>query len=96
MVEEFAQEEEIEITIEELVIQLLERVEYLEDCINILAEDQQELGIDHQALFMVMRSTGKFSKGAYIKARSILTKDLEEHGSESTTDDIDVEGDGRG
>jgi hypothetical protein len=80
---------------------LLERIEYLEEVVSNLIEHQQELEVEHTALYYVMRATGKFSQDAFNKMKFTLIKqrreqeELENGICESEPDEEPSEGDDR-
>lgn len=89
-----------------------EELPTLEECVGYLMAKQEEtdfqleqmqaafneLYLDYQALFMVMRSSGRFSKDAYRKFRQMLSRQQQEEvdASQQETDGESPEGDDRG
>lgn len=86
-----------ELSLEDLLVDIFERLETLETFAAILAERVDEVETDHKAFFMTLRSTGKLSKDTFRRFRSMLVKEQrEEEDASSEADDRDVEGDGGG
>ncbi|MEK6862454.1 MAG: hypothetical protein AABY07_10930 [Nanoarchaeota archaeon] len=55
---------------------LLERTTVLEEVVSQLVEAFSELNLNYQALFLIMRDSGKFSKDAFKRHRARLAREL--------------------
>lgn len=91
-------DDEQEITIEDAVAYLLEKVELMGDVLSGICDDVHEITIDHKALFMTMRNSGKFSREAYRRYKAIVSRSMEEEDDacQQNTDASSIEGNDRG
>jgi hypothetical protein len=78
--------EEEDVTLEDILGSLLYRVSMLEDAVGDIAEAQENLGLDHSALFHCMRSTGRFSKDMFKRIRAAMVREQPEENEEEVED----------
>ena len=64
----------MEMSAEEVLMSLWERIEILEGFVS-------EMYMDHEALFYCMRQTGQFSRDMFEKKKQEMIRELEENGN---------------